>query len=309
MDFNACVVLLPDGSYVRATVRGALMGRSKALGNAVVVGDDVGLEWEQSGDQARAVIAEVATRRSAFSRRASGRDVVEQVVAVNLDQVVVVAAVAQPEFKAGLVDRLLAQCDYAGLPAMLVMNKQDLADAREIAAILDAYQRAGVTGVAVSAKTGIGVDGLRERLRGQRSLFVGHSGVGKSSLLNALEPSFELLSGIVNEKTGKGRHTTTAATLLRPEPDVEMIDTPGVRGFGLWGIEPESLAEAYAEFRPLLGHCRFADCAHLAEPGCALRAAVEAGTVSRRRYDSFLKLRDELVQERGSERLRGKGWM
>jgi ribosome biogenesis GTPase len=242
------------------------------------------------------VIVDVEPRRNTFSRRASGRDVVEQVVASNLDQVVIVAALVQPEFRAGFVDRVLAQCTHAGLTARLVLNKTDLAP--ELAApLLKDYAAAGVAGHALSAKTGAGVDALHDILHGLRSLFIGHSGVGKSSLLNALEPGFDLLVGEVNAKTGKGRHTTTAATLLKPERDVELIDTPGVRAFGLWGISSLDLDHAWAEFAPYLGSCRFADCSHESEPGCAVRSAVSSGKVAARRYESFLKLREELRAE------------
>lgn len=307
VDFNACVVLLEDGTIARATVRGALMGRTKSLGNTVVVGDRVTLSWEGSGPDAHPVIEAVAPRRTVFSRRASGREVVEQVVAVDLDEVVVVATTRDPEFKAGLVDRILAQCAHHGLPARLVMNKCDVGDHEEALAILEAYARAGFGGTRVSAHTGEGVDALRATLHGRRTLFVGHSGVGKSSLLNRLEPRFALLVGAVNDKTGKGRHTTTAATLLRPEPDVEVIDTPGVRAFGLWGIDADTLDRAWPEFAAALGHCRFADCVHVSEPGCAVRAALVAGRIARRRYDSYVKLREELLQERELDKSRSRG--
>jgi ribosome biogenesis GTPase len=307
VDFNACVVLLDDGTYTRATVRGALMGRTKSLGNTVVVGDVVTLAWEGSGPDAHPTIEAVTPRRNVFSRRASGKDLIEQVVAVNLDEVVVIAATVDPEFRAGLVDRVFAQCAHQALPARLVMNKIDAGDRAEAAAIVADYARAGFGGALVSAHTGEGVDALRATLHGKRTMFFGHSGVGKSSLLNTLEPSFALLVGAVNDKTGKGRHTTTAATLLRPEPDVELIDTPGVRAFGLWGIEPETLDTAWPDFGPFLGHCRFDDCRHVSEPGCAVRAAVKDGSIALRRYDSFLKLREELLQERELERGRSRG--
>ncbi|MFI5372966.1 MAG: ribosome small subunit-dependent GTPase A [Candidatus Eisenbacteria bacterium] len=307
VDFNACVVLLDDGEYARATVRGALMGRTKSLGNTVVVGDDVRLAWEGSGPVAHPSIEQVEPRRNTFSRRASGREPLEQLVAVNLDEVIVVAATVDPEFRPGLVDRVFAQCAHSALPARLVMNKIDAGVRAAAAAILADYERAGFGGAMVSAHTGEGVEELRATLHGKRSMFVGHSGVGKSSLLNALEPGFALLVGRVNDKTGKGRHTTTAATLLRPEPDIEWIDTPGVRAFGLWGIEPESLDRAWPDFARFLGHCRFDDCVHVSEPGCAVRAAVQEGAIARRRYDSFLKLREELAQERELERGRNRG--
>jgi ribosome biogenesis GTPase len=307
VDFNACVVLFDDQTIASATVRGAVMGRRKSLGNTVVVGDVVRLEWVGSGSETRPTIVAVEPRRSTFSRRASGREPAEQVVAGNVDEVVVVAAVADPPFKPGLADRIFAQCAHQALPARLVLNKIDVGDREEAGAILAAYAHAGFGGARVSAHTGEGVEGLRATLRGRCTLFAGHSGVGKSSLLNALEPGFELLAGRINEKTGKGRHTTSAVTLLRPEPGVELIDTPGVRAFGLWGIEPESLERAWPEFGPYLGACRYGDCTHVSEPGCAVRAAVDGDVIALRRYESFLKLRDELVQERELERARARG--
>jgi len=296
VDFGACVLFAPDGSLLGASVRGRVMGRRKALGNAVVVGDRVRLE---PGTEPP-VIAEVAPRRNAFARRAAGEQVVEQVVAANLDQVVLVSALDRPAFSPGLADRVLAQAEHAGIPARLVLNKTDLGAPERAAGLLAEYERAGVPCHAVCAVSGDGVEPLRHALLGRRSLLVGHSGVGKSTLLNRLVPGLEHLVGDVNEKTGKGRHTTTAAVLVRPAPDLELIDTPGVRSFGLWGVGALELEQAYVEFRRFLGECRFTDCRHGAEPGCALRAAVERGDVSRLRYESFLRLRAELVDEERS---------
>ena len=304
--FNACVLRTPGGALESATVRGRLRGRDKALGNAVVVGDHVRFTRESgTGAVTQLAIAEVLPRRNAFSRRAPGREPVEQVMAANLDQVVIVTALAQPEFSPGFVDRVLAQCVHAGLPSRLVVNKTDLAPAAAVPLLAD-YAAAGVAGHALSARTREGIDALHEVLHGRRSLFLGHSGVGKSSLLNALEPGFDLLVGEVNAKTGKGRHTTTAAVLLKPERDVELIDTPGMRAFGLWGIEPDNLERAWPEFAPFLGRCRFGDCGHAGEPGCAIRAATERGQVAARRYESFLKLREELRDEERAAGPRGR---
>jgi ribosome biogenesis GTPase len=293
VDFGGCVLVAEDGTPFPATVRGRLMGPRKALGNAVVVGDLVGVEVEQD----RAVVDEVQPRRNTFSRRAAGERSVEQVVAANLDQVVLVTSLGQPDFSPGLADRVLAQAEHAGIPTRLVLNKTDLGTPAEACALLAQYERADVPCHAVCATRGAGVDVLRHTLLGRRSLFVGHSGVGKSTLLNALVPGLELLEGAVNEKTGHGRHTTSAAILVRPEPGFELIDTPGVRAFGLWGIGPRDLEQAYTEFRRFLGLCRFTDCRHDTEPGCALRAALEVGEISRLRFESFLKLRGELEQE------------
>jgi ribosome biogenesis GTPase len=293
VDFGSCLLLGDDGVAFEAIVRGRLMGVRKALGNVLVVGDRVQVERERG----RVVVTGVHPRRNHFSRRESGARGAEQVVASNLDQVVVVAAVLDPEFKPGFADRVLCQAEHAGIPARLVLNKIDLAAPDRSQSILEDYTQAGYAVEGTSVKTGHGVEHLRRVCRGRRSLLVGHSGVGKSSLLNALMPGLNLLARQVNPKTGKGRHTTTAAWLIRPEPELELIDTPGVRVFGLWGIGARDQEQAYPEFRRHLGDCRFSDCRHVGEPECALLQAVERGDISRRRYESFLKLRDELEQE------------
>ncbi len=217
------------------------------------------------------------------------------------------AALVQPEFSYGFSDRVLAQAEHAGIPARLVLNKLDLGSPAAAEAILGDYARAGCPGHGVSAKTGAGLEGVRHACRGRRSLFVGHSGVGKSTLLNALVPGLDLIAGQVNAKTGRGRHTTTAAWLVRPQADLELIDTPGMRAFGLWGIGPRDLDQAYTEFRRYLGECKFSDCRHDREPGCAVRAAVKAGAVAERRHASFLKLVEELKTELAPPRGRNAG--
>jgi len=296
-------VVLENGERRDTTVRGRVMGRKKALGNTVVVGDRVTLVEEGGG----LAVDSVEPRRNTFSRRAAGNEPVEQVVAANLDQIVLVASLADPEFSPGFADRVLCQAEHSGIPARLVLNKADLASVAESREIADAYRAAGTAVHVVCARTASGIPELRHACDGRRSLLVGHSGVGKSTLLNALAPGFDFLEGAVNEKTGKGRHTTTAAWLVQPAPGLELIDTPGMRAFGLWGIGPRDLDQAYAEFRPYLGACRFGDCTHRAEPGCAVRAAVAAGHIARRRFESYLKLRDELEQEQDPQRSRGSG--
>jgi len=299
VDFGACVLLLDDGRLLAARARGKLMGPRKSLGNTVVVGDRVGWISAPAAGRAEgeAVIESVVPRRNSFSRRASGVRALEQVVAADLDQLVLVASVAEPEFSRGLADRVLCQAEHAGLPARLVLNKMDLAGrvpGLDVDMLLDDYALAGVPGHRVCARTGEGIAALRETCLGRRSLFVGHSGVGKSRVLNSLVPGLALLEGAVNEKTGKGRHTTTAAVLVRPEPGFELIDTPGVRAFALWGVGVHDLDRTWHEFRPLLGGCRFGDCRHAGEPGCAIAAAAAAGTISPNRYASYIKLLEEL---------------
>ena len=291
IDFGGVRLLTDDGRELESSVPARLRGARKALGNAVVTGDRVQLAW----DHERVLVEFVEPRRNAFSRRAAGEREEEQVVAANLDQVLVVAALQRPDFKPGLVDRVLVQCERAGIPALLVLNKTDLDSRQATDAILSEYARAGVDGIATCAASGLGVDVVRERCASRRTLFVGHSGVGKSTLLTRLMPEVEIAQGEVNEVTGKGRHTTSAAVLYRPDASIELVDTPGVRAFALWGVEAGDLVEYYPELQPLVGGCRFGDCRHDREPGCALRAAVERGEVGERRFASYCKLRDELA--------------
>lgn len=294
VDFGGVQLFGDSGEEIFAIARGALMGRSKSLGNVVVVGDVV----EISREGERHVIERVEPRRNSFSRRASGDRVEEQVVAANLDQVVLVTSLRRPDFKHGLVDRVLAQAAVSGIASVLVVNKTDLGGEAEALGCIADYAPAGVTGFALCAKSGRGVPELHEACRGKRSLFVGHSGVGKSTLLERVAPGHELLAGDVNLKTGKGRHTTTAALLLRPEPGMELIDTPGVRSFGLWGVDEAVLEEFFPEIVPHLGGCKFGDCRHVSEPGCTVRGALERGEITARRWESFVRLREELGEER-----------
>ena len=293
VDYGSCILMPGHGPPLEGTVKGSLRGSSKALGNAVVVGDRVHFQK----DRGRAVVVAVAPRRNVFSRRAVGRRPAEQVVAANVDQVVLVASVLEPEFKPNFADRVLCQAEHAGIPARIVINKIDLGSRDLALVVLADYARAGYPGQPASAKSGEGADHLRQACRGRRSLFVGHSGVGKSTLLNALVPELNLLAASVNPKTGKGRQTTTAAWLLRPDPDLELIDTPGVRTFALWGIGPRDLDQSYPDFRRFLGECRFANCQHDREPQCAVREGVAAGLIAARRHASYLKLRAELEAE------------
>ncbi len=292
IDFGGLRLIADDGRDFEGSVPARLRGVKKSLGNAVVTGDRVALAW----DHERALVERIEPRRNLFSRRAAGERDEEQVVAANLDQVAIVAALQRPEFSPGLMDRVLVQCERAELPSVLVLNKTDLDSRRETDALLAEYARAGVRGLATCAVSGQGIDAVRAACAGRRTLFVGHSGVGKSTLLGRLMPHVAISEGEVNRVTGKGRHTTSAAVLYRPAPDTELVDTPGVRAFALWGVEAGELVEYYPELRPLVGGCRFSDCRHDREPGCALRAAVADGRVGERRFASYCKLRDELAE-------------
>jgi ribosome biogenesis GTPase len=260
----------------------------------VVVGDRVHCETGQGGG----VLTAVEERRNAFHRQVAGGRDEEQVVAANVDHVVVVASATAPEYRVGFVDRVLVQAAQCGLAASLALNKVDLLDPPGVEAIAAPYRTAGYRVLPVSAKRGTGVNELRQECDGRRTLFVGQSGVGKSTLLNAISPGLGLGVGEVNPKTFKGRHTTSTAWLLRLPPALEVIDTPGMRALGLWGVEPERLVEYFPDLAAHAVGCRFLPCTHQDEPECAVRAAAESGVLDAGRYRSYLKLRAELETER-----------
>lgn len=283
-----------------ANIRRIREAKRKRVSDPVVVGDRV--RFERVTD-AEGVIVEVFPRRSQFSRSiAEGRE--EHVIMANLDQMVIVFAAAEPRPDLWRLDRFLAVAEASELEALIVLNKMDLIDdpsrdpscERERAETLQAFQlfeRLGYRVLYTSTADGRGLDELRAVLIGKISVFCGPSGVGKSSLLNALQPGLDLAVSEVGEVTHLGRHTTVTAELIPLDFGGWVADTPGIRQLGLWNIAPEDLERCFREFVPLLGQCRFNDCTHLREPGCAIRSAVERGEIDERRYRSYAQLRGE----------------
>lgn len=255
------------------------------------VGDRV--LWEKlSEDQGRVV--EILPRRSVLMRPT--RNGGERPVAANIDRIFVVFAVEPPcDFL--LIDQYLAVCENRNIDALLVFNKIDLFEPehhRETAGELETYQALGYPLLRVSATAGIGMTELQQNLRNHTSMLAGQSGVGKSSLTNALIPGQQLKTNSVSATTRHGRHTTTAATLYHLPCGGDLIDSPGVAVFGLAGLTERQLGHGYREFQPLIEQCRFNDCRHVQDKGCAVRAAVEAGRISKHRYRRFLKLREKM---------------
>jgi ribosome biogenesis GTPase len=288
----------PDGSLRRDTVASAAESLKLAVGDVVALERD-----EASGAWA---IAEILPRRSQLARRAPGGGQGERVLAANVDQVVVVFAAANPEPHPRMLDRFLVIAEANGLNARIVINKVELvggADAEHPR--WDAYERAGYPVHYTSAKRGDGLDALRAALAGEVSVLTGPSGVGKSSLLNAMFPGLELRVGAISESVNKGRHTTVGGSLHPLPADGAsgaagaagyVADTPGLREVGMWSLPPSELDRCFPEFRPHLSRCRFADCRHLEEPDCAVRTAVAEGDVSPARYESYVRLREELEE-------------
>lgn len=276
-----------DGAQHQATMRGRLKQEGA---DKIAVGDDVRLEREDRGESW--VIAEIFPRRSRLARRAPGGAHGERVVVANIDQVIVVFAFAKPEPHPRMLDRFLVIAAANDIQARIVLNKRELV--REPPAWLDEYRLAGYPIHYTSVKERIGLEELGDALHGRTSALSGPSGVGKSSLLNSIYPGLNFRVGEISESVNKGRHTTVGAA-MHPLPDGGfVVDTPGLREIGVWNLLASDLDDCFLEFRPYLGHCKFGDCGHAHEPGCAVRAAVADGTIGASRYDSYLKLLGEL---------------
>jgi ribosome biogenesis GTPase len=255
----------------------------------VVCGDQV--VWQATGDQEGVVVA-VQPRSTALSRPDFGGH--EKAIAANISQLVVVLA-CRPEPTGYLLDQYLVAAQRIGVQSLICLNKADLLDATERHAFQQRfahYEHLAYPVVEISAKTEHGLDPLLDRLRGHTSILVGQSGVGKSSLINALIPRQDVLEGGLSDATGLGKHTTSAATLYQLDSGGELIDSPGVRSFRLSPLSRNELAQGFRDFLPFLGHCRFHNCAHLAEPGCAIRRAVEQGEIDAARLQSYQSMID-----------------
>ena len=275
---------------VTAVLRGKL---KQADDDRLVAGDVVELVLHREGP---ATVERVHTRRSVLARRraSGGRNLRRaQPIAANVDQVVVVASARDPEPNPRMLDRFLVIAEANGLPAAIVVNKVDLA--RDVVeGLTRRFTAAGYQVLATSSRIPEGLPALRDLLRGRETVFTGASGVGKSSLLNALEPGLKLRIGAISEKWRTGSHTTRAAELVPLAVGGYVVDTPGMREVGTWGIAPDELAACFPDFRPLLDQCRFDNCRHKAEPGCAVRAAASAGRVDPDRLLSYERILEEI---------------
>jgi ribosome biogenesis GTPase len=280
--YGVLAFVLADGEERLCKVDDALVdGKTSVL----APGDEVHVEAAEDDWMVRAV----RTRTSRLSRPAVGRKR-EQTIAANVDVLVIVASAAQPSFKPGLVDRYLIAAEVGGVQPVICVNKIDLVESEPEEA--GAYRQLGVEVVGTSCESGAGLDALREQLTGKLAVFAGHSGVGKSSLINQLNPDLELDTQEISESTNKGRHTTTASRLYALPGGTRLIDTPGIKQLGLWGVSPEELDYYFPEMQEVATGCRFRDCTHVHEPHCAVKDAVQDGTITRLRYDSYVRIRE-----------------
>ena len=294
---NLFVVRLDDGSELECRLKGKVLKGVEGFYNPLAPGDRVAVEVG-SGD-GKGLVTDLEERRNFFTRW-NQKGKAPQLLAANLDILFCVTAPAFPPFRPRFIDRVLLQADLADIQSAIILNKCDLEDDDpDVAERLEDFIRLGYRVLRVSARTGEGMDELRELLGVRFCALVGQSGVGKSSLINALAPDLDLRVGELNVKYDRGSHTTTMARLVdveAPRGGSRIIDTPGVRQLGIHGVGANELAQSLREFAPLVGRCTYGlSCSHVTEPGCKILEAVAAGVIHEDRYDSFLRIRDELA--------------
>ncbi|MFP4056109.1 MAG: ribosome small subunit-dependent GTPase A [Candidatus Brocadiia bacterium] len=293
LDTASCLVRA-DGETVRCPLRGRWRLHRGEQTRPIAVGDRVVVA---PGDEGEGVVERILPReKGKLSRKAAGGRRGEQVVAANVDQLVAVVAAAEPPLNRRLLDRIVVSGEHDELDVVVCVNKIDLVDLAALQPLLDLYRRLGYAALATSAVTGEGLDALRGTLRNKTSVLAGPSGAGKSALLNRLQPGLELRVGEVSQSTQKGRHTTTAVQLLPLDFGGFVVDTPGVREYALYDIHRDVLQHHFPEIGCRFHDCRFADCIHTHEPGCAVIAAVESGEIDPERYESYCRILETLPE-------------
>ena len=288
-------VLLADSSQYDCRLRGNYRLRGNKQTNPVAVGDIVDFNLQDDGT---GVITDVHDRRNYIVRRATKLSKQTHVIAANIDLLCIVATLGLPRTSTGFIDRLLVTAEAYHIPAAIIFNKCDLYDDElweihnELKAI---YTGAGYPVLEVSALKGTGLDNLKEMIAGKTVLFSGHSGVGKSALLNAISPGLELKVGQISDWSLKGKHTTTFAEIHPVPLSTFLIDTPGIKEFGMVDFTAQELSHFFPEMRARLHDCRFANCTHRHEPGCAIKKAVDDGLISAERYQNYLNILEDII--------------
>ena len=255
--------------------------------HVVAAGDCVQFRPVENSDPKEGLIERVEPRHGCLCRAVRGR---QQVLVANVDQLAIIASVAEPRLKPNLIDRLLVAAEKGGVRPLICLNKIDLADPADLQPLVGVYSQMGYEVLLLSAKTGFGVERFRRAILGRANVVAGQSGVGKSSLLNAIDPSLHLHVQPVSEDTEKGKHTTSTARLLPLAGGGYVVDTPGIRQFQLWDVVPEEVAGFFRDVRPYVSLCHFPDCTHTHEADCAVKNAVADGQLDERRYESYCHL-------------------
>lgn len=293
------VVKTIEGNVHPARIKGIFKIDGITSTNPIAVGDQVEVEMENEVEQT-VMITEIYDRKNYINRQSPSHRKQHHIVAANLDQCMIVATLREPRTSQGFIDRFLVACESFHIPVIIVFNKADIyrdKDLEKFAEWEEMFQAAGYKTMLISVKEKLGVDALIDTLTNKTTLISGHSGVGKSSLINKLLPDLELRTKEVSGWSGKGLHTTTFAEMFDLPEGGHIIDTPGIREFGLVDIPKQELSHYFPEMRSLISDCQFNNCLHINEPGCAVKAAVNDGTIYIDRYVSYCTILDSIKEE------------
>lgn len=285
-------VLTEDGQVYPCRLRGKFKIKGLKVTNPVAVGDEVEMDLEE-GEDGTAVITDIKPRENYIIRKSTHKKHHGHILATNIDQAVLVATLVLPRTSLGFMDRFLVSADSFRIPALILFNKKDLLEEeqqQQQQALIEMYESIGYPCMQISAFDAQDVARVKEALLHKTSLFSGHSGVGKSTLLNQIDPSLEQKTAQVSTFANKGVHTTTYAEMFSLNKDTFVIDTPGIKELGLMDINDGEISHFFPEMRELLGECKFHDCTHTHEPGCAVVEAVKAGKIATSRYYSYLSM-------------------
>ncbi len=285
-----CKVETAEGD-IECGIRGALKKEKQTAVDPVAAGDWVEIVWCPDGT---GTIEAIEARRTRFSRPSPGRPHLEQVIVANATQLVVIQAAREPAVKETSIDRYLVSAGVGGLRAIICVNKMDMDRGKRAGEVIDLYRSLGYDVFPTVAVTGDGVSELKTALAGETSVFAGPSGVGKSTLLNRILPGLDLRVQEVSRKWSKGKHTTSETAIFELDGGGWVVDTPGLRELGLWGVDETELGLYFCEFEAFMEDCRFSSCTHSHEPGCGVMEAVDAGRISPIRYDSYRRILESL---------------
>lgn len=287
---------LPKWELFPAVLRGKVRLKGSTATNPIAVGDIVDYELDENAEEAIGAITNIHERKNYVIRKSTNLSRQNHVIAANVDQAVIIVSLMFPEVKLPFLDRILVTCEVYNVPAVIVLNKVDMyrhAAQEEIDAFKAIYASAGYRVIETSAKTGEGIDDLRELCKGKVTLFSGESGVGKSSMIKAIDPLLDPRTGEISDVHLQGKHTTTFYEMYQVATGGYIIDTPGIRGFGLVNLTKEEIPLYFPEMLKASENCRFTPCTHTHEPGCAVKQAVEDGEISVERYNSYLGMIDD----------------
>lgn len=288
------IVLDENGKQWECRLRGKIRLDGLRSTNPVAVGDNV--VFEQEPGKETGVIKSIQERNNVIVRKSVNLSKASHIIASNVDLAIVVATIAEPRTSTGFIDRFLVTAEAYHIPCALIFNKCDLYSEEQIedmCVLMEYYQELGYISFGVSAKTGFQIEELRALMKGKICLFSGHSGVGKSALVKALDPSLDVRIGAISDVHHKGKHTTTFAEMHHLDFGAWIVDTPGIKEFVLYDLEKETLAQRFPEMRNLMSECRFTNCTHTHEPGCAVKAAVENGDIADWRYVNYIRMMNE----------------